>query len=598
MKKITIVFLLWLCSVHYVGAQSGQTNFYTAFSWLSNSTPKDQGVQGPCHVFAAAAQMEQVYYLSFRTAVPNLSEKQYFSYCYGDYSDVDNLWQRIQSNGVVDEELAGSILKEDPYNPPTGPTIIPDCSNLPAVWKYMITYESRNLSGYTNKEIQDLVYTYGPITVTINCNMHNGLDCTAAHSMVLHGWTTSNGVLYWLFKDSWPGAPTNSYARSESLQANCTKPSRVITSISRYKKVNGSWISNPEVRQFTDGDGDGYYVWGVGPAPSGCPNPEQDFNDADATLGPKMADGYARSIQPPCSYPNLTAPQGQTVIYGPPQTGSSCASHTINSSYWKNITGDMLDWVPYSGSTPTANTGPDYNAPGGTGLYLYLEPTGGCYGSTAILESKYFYYIPTTGISLSYYYHMYGSTMGSLKVKIKVYPNTTWTEVGSTKSGNKVNMWLPETISLSSYKNKYINIRFEGTTGYGELSDLAIQNISLIAGSSSKSLSVKQDTILKNDVQDSILEVENNKDILNVIEEPCFELFPNPASSRLNIKVSEPIDYDIFVYNSYGILVMKKLLNSNSSIDINSLSKGTYTVKLRYKNQDVKTLTQKLVVNK
>jgi hypothetical protein len=56
---------------------------------------------------------------------------------------------------------------------------------------------------------------------------------------------------------------------------------------------------------------------------------EQDYNDNDNTRGPLLTDGYAKGYAMPL--PTVTAPVGQTVIYGPLQSGDCDASHTLKS---------------------------------------------------------------------------------------------------------------------------------------------------------------------------------------------------------------------------------------------------------------------------
>ena len=58
-----------------------------------------------------------------------------------------------------------------------------------------------------------------------------------------------------------------------------------------------------------------------------------------------------------------------------------------------------------------------------------------------------------------------------------------------------------------------------------------------------------------------------------------FVLYPNPASSLLNIKGNFDAEESVTIYNMLGQTVLTKALFSNEqSIDITSLAKGIYNV--------------------
>ena len=569
--------------------------FYDDFSWGAFVTPaKDQLVQGPCHIFAALAQVESMYNLIyFGHWNLDLSEYQLNSHCtYGDKQHI-KVYEFLKNNGVVKEACSG-------YGYPSECDDFADCFNYCADeeddsccicpqcdTKYRISFHRIDLKVLDTKKIQDSIYFKGPIQLDPCCVLiHNCIG--AGHSLLLHGWEKQEGRLKWIFKDSWPGEAKKDYmVDADSLDLpqlfnDTTKWARIITSVDKYTRQGCNWNPAYISRGCTgDVDGDGYCQWGTGPKPcSHGTHSERDYDDGDITKGPLLTDGYAKGYAMPL--PNVTAPVGQTVIYGPPQSGYCSASHTLNSSYWKNITGDNIDWVPYYGSTPTSYTGPSYSAPGATGLYLYLEPTGGCYNQKGIVESKYHFYIPSgsSNYALKYYYHMYGSTMGTLKVKIQTYPNTTW-EVKSTKSGNQGNSWYNQQISLTGYKGKYIKIRFEGTTGYGQYSDMAIQNISIPYTGSSKS-----------ETTDNVKKVAEPEKQAQV-----FTLFPNPASNQLNIITKEGLDYNLLIYNTLGQLVYNEKLKSSQVIDVSILAKGIYIVRIKYKDPGEKEFKQNLIIN-
>ncbi len=147
---------------------------------------------------------------------------------------------------------------------------------------------------------------------------------------------------------------------------------------------------------------------------------------------------------------------------------------------WTNVTGvDTDEWFRDSGGTPSGSTGPASGA-GGSTWYAYMETSDGyayTAGDTAILEG------PNIGGSnrvLSFYYHMYGSTMGMLNVD--VYSGGAWTNgVWSISGQQHTSSTAPYTeavVDLSSFTGT-IKVRFRGVAAGDFLGDMAIDNISI-----------------------------------------------------------------------------------------------------------------------
>lgn len=156
---------------------------------------------------------------------------------------------------------------------------------------------------------------------------------------------------------------------------------------------------------------------------------------------------------------------------------------------WSQDQGDDGEWLRNSGGTSSGTTGPN-GANDGT-FYLYTEATedtdapGENLGNnaTAILTSPCFDLSNVSNASFNFDYHMFGNNMGNLIVEVLDDENFTWnplfTQNGST--GNAQNQWSSESADLTAYLNKTIKIRFVGTTGNGFSSDMAIDNIELLA---------------------------------------------------------------------------------------------------------------------
>ncbi len=145
---------------------------------------------------------------------------------------------------------------------------------------------------------------------------------------------------------------------------------------------------------------------------------------------------------------------------------------------WSNVVGDEFDWTRRSGSTPSSNTGPSGDHTSGSGFYMYTEASNPNYPSkTALLEGPCFDLSGTSEAQLTFWYHMLGSSMGTLSVEV-TEDCMNWTTVWS-RSGDQGNLWLEAYVDLSAYVGPTLTIRFRGVTGSSFRSDMAIDDISV-----------------------------------------------------------------------------------------------------------------------
>lgn len=84
----------------------------------------------------------------------------------------------------------------------------------------------------------------------------------------------------------------------------------------------------------------------------------------------------------------------------------------------------------------------------------------------------------TNGQCLEFWYHMYGRTIGSLKVYRR--RSTLGTALWS-KSGNHGNQWLVAHVTITSPTSGY-QVVFEGVIGASYTGDIAIDDIRLLDG--------------------------------------------------------------------------------------------------------------------
>lgn len=158
----------------------------------------------------------------------------------------------------------------------------------------------------------------------------------------------------------------------------------------------------------------------------------------------------------------------------PDDCGAICQIQGI----WSNSTDDNMDWLVYRGATSTTRTGPSQDV-SGIGNYFYIETSDAlCQrGNTGILESTCLEFGGSvSGCQFSFYYHMYGRDMGTLRLEISTDDGTSWEELWST-SGDQGDVWLQQFVDLTRFAGKLGRLRFVGIGGNGQRSDMAIDEL-------------------------------------------------------------------------------------------------------------------------
>jgi hypothetical protein len=176
---------------------------------------------------------------------------------------------------------------------------------------------------------------------------------------------------------------------------------------------------------------------------------------------------------------------GSATVNAFPLCSPSVSSFPYNEGFenglgvWNQAGGDDMDWTSRSGSTPSSSTGPS-GAHGGS-TYLYTEASGGNNpGKFALLQSECFDFSTLTAPELRFWYHMYGSNMGTLSIQISTDQGSSWSGNLWSMSGNQGNSWYEAVVDLSPYQGYFVQIRITGETGNGYRSDMAIDDISIL----------------------------------------------------------------------------------------------------------------------
>lgn len=151
---------------------------------------------------------------------------------------------------------------------------------------------------------------------------------------------------------------------------------------------------------------------------------------------------------------------------------------------------DEIDWLIYSGVTPTGEfatkegkdpgTGPMGDHTSGNGNYIYMEATGNWEDNkTCLISSPNINLLALASPKLSYWLHMnsVNNKMGTLDLNIVVDGEVH--EKVKTYSGNKGLEWFQDSLDLSNYKGKRVQLQFHGTVGDSFYSDICIDDIEI-----------------------------------------------------------------------------------------------------------------------
>ncbi|PWH84946.1 fibronectin type III domain-containing protein, partial [Brumimicrobium oceani] len=162
------------------------------------------------------------------------------------------------------------------------------------------------------------------------------------------------------------------------------------------------------------------------------------------------------------------------------ETATTTTSSEIEDCWSSNpsYTSTAFAWN-IGGSTSSAGTGPD--SPNSGSKFFYTEASNG------ITLDEAFLYTPSIDLTsltvpvLGFYYHMYGSNMGSLSVQVSSDNGATWTTEFNLSGQQQIGgneAWISENIVLSAYSGT-VKVRFKGVRGAGYAGDIALDDISV-----------------------------------------------------------------------------------------------------------------------
>ncbi|RVE62060.1 hypothetical protein OJAV_G00176900 [Oryzias javanicus] len=171
-------------------------------------------------------------------------------------------------------------------------------------------------------------------------------------------------------------------------------------------------------------------------------------------------------------------------------TDAVCPPHgfcDFESSFcgWTNLGGDVDqgDWLRGAGASPNPHTGPtvDHTTDSEHGHYAYVDSSVGEWGDMSFLISDVFQ--PSTrGHCLTFWYHMYGSSVGTLRVYLNDRKmNTGGNEEGLLQwieTGNKGDEWQQANVSVQHQDAFWFVFVYQRGQSAG--GDVALDDVSII----------------------------------------------------------------------------------------------------------------------
>ena len=178
---------------------------------------------------------------------------------------------------------------------------------------------------------------------------------------------------------------------------------------------------------------------------------------------------------------------------------------------WTQSTADDINWTVDASGTPSSGTGPSAAKQGS--YYIYVEASGNGTGypnKQAIITSPCFDLTAESGATFSFSYHMYGAAdMGSVSLEASTDQGATWSSIWS-KTGNQGNSWLDVSVDLAAYAGGGVQLRFNRITGGTWQADVAIDNISLTAGTVTPCTNVTLSITLDNYPEETSWQIRNS----------------------------------------------------------------------------------------
>ncbi|XP_070519198.1 uncharacterized protein [Cardiocondyla obscurior] len=182
-------------------------------------------------------------------------------------------------------------------------------------------------------------------------------------------------------------------------------------------------------------------------------------------------------------------------------TPTKCDFESPDLCWWEQDPQHDFDWKRHNFETPSLHvgTGPTHDhtlGAGNDGHYLYIEASGRLVNDTARIVSPLYNSSLADSGCFSFWYHMYGATIGSLNLYFKQEDSAQ--RLMFTKNGNQGNQWFHGIFNLPE-ANASFQIIIEGVRGTSYVSDIAIDDVAILQGDECKVKNESTSVIVSDD---------------------------------------------------------------------------------------------------
>lgn len=159
-------------------------------------------------------------------------------------------------------------------------------------------------------------------------------------------------------------------------------------------------------------------------------------------------------------------------------TRETTSANSFNEHWW--AVGEGLN----NHSVLTGPSG-DKNTGGNGGYYMYTEASSGRAGDMAYLISPCINLSNDSSITLSFWWHRYGSSIAS-PLYVDVFDGFNWINVNSVSSQPQMSNndpWVNKLVDLSPFKGRTVKVRFWAVSGGCCSGDMAIDDVRVFGNS-------------------------------------------------------------------------------------------------------------------
>ncbi|XP_076161621.1 uncharacterized protein LOC143143798 [Ptiloglossa arizonensis] len=181
---------------------------------------------------------------------------------------------------------------------------------------------------------------------------------------------------------------------------------------------------------------------------------------------------------------------------------------------WEQDPQHDFDWRRQNFDTPSYHigTGPSHDhtlGRGNDGYYLYIEASGRLENDSARIISPIYNASYTEAGCFSFWYHMFGATIGALNVYFKSEKDTT-PRLMFNKEGNQGNVWLHGIFNLPKTEEGF-QIIIEGVRGSSYVSDIAVDDVAILQGNKCQNATKTENNTVTTESYDDQIEQVNSQ---------------------------------------------------------------------------------------